>query len=619
MTTTKNTARVALVVALLLAVPLVLAAQQPPQRTAAQESTQATRRGSDPPHRLPLTWDRWLDHDEITERLELLQRTWPGMLSLQSLGDSYGGREMWLMTINNPATGDETDKAAMFIEANVHGNEIQGSEVILYTIWYLMENYERIPEIRRIVDERVFYLLPSVNPDGRDFFLDEHGSGARTGHVPVDSDGDGLFDEDGPEDLNGNGVIEMVRKHVPGEGDLRISHDDPRLLERVPPGEFGDWVILGQEGIDNDGDGRVNEDPIGGYDPNRNYGSDWQPNYIQGGSMDYPFQLPEARAINDFMVAHPNIAGFQSYHNSGGMILRPPGSAWYGDYPPADIRVYDELGENGERILPFYDYLVIWQGLYTVHGGSIDWTNDGLGIISFSNELWNDGQYFSSPLLQKQQGEPDQPVAGRKGQFFFDDYLEFGDQFIEWAPFDHPTYGPVEMGGWRKHSQRVNPRFMSMELFHRNMAFTLYHADQMPKLAVVGEPEVEELGGGLYRVRVSFRNERLIPTITAKAKDNRVVRPDLLTVEGRSGSEVEVIAAGWVEDRYRPGPTKAIEQEDLRRILVRSGLPGRTTRTVEYLLRVGGDGAGRRARSAQAGVVVTWDAAKGGRVSAGVP
>ncbi len=210
------------------------------QATVAQE-----RRGSDPEHTLPLTWDRWLDHDEIGERLQLMEQTWPQFLSLQSAGSSHGGREMWVMTINNPETGDELDKAAMYIEANVHGNEIQGAEVTLYTIWYLMENYGRIEEITRLVDERVFHFVPSVNPDGRDYFLDEAGSGARTGHVPVDSDGDGVADEDGPDDLNGNGIIEQIRKYVPGEGTHRISHEDPRILEPVAPGESGDWIRLG--------------------------------------------------------------------------------------------------------------------------------------------------------------------------------------------------------------------------------------------------------------------------------------------------------------------------------------------------------------------------------------
>ena len=373
------------------------------------------------------------------------------------------------------------------------------------------------------------------------------------------------------------------------------------MMERVPPGEVGDWVLLGSEGIDDDGDGRVNEDPLGGYDPNRNYASDWQPNYIQGGSMNYPFELPEARSINDFMMAHPNIAGFQTFHNSGGMILRGPGAAWQGRYPPADIRVYDEIGEFGERMLPYYDYIVVWQGLYTVHGGSIDWTNDGLGIISYSNELWNGGQYFNSPLLQEQQEDLRQPITGQLSRFFFDDFLEFGDEFVDWAPFDHPQFGPVELGGFKKLSNRVNPRFMSMELFHRNMSFTLYHADMMPRMSM-GETSVERLKGDVHRVRVDITNESLIPTITVRGRENNVVRPDLITVDG----DVEIIAVGWVVDKNRPGPTQLIDQEELDRIMVRSGHPGRNTKTIEYLVRGRGD------------MTVTYSALKGGTVSATV-
>ena len=586
--------------ALSLAALVLLAAPLAESATHGRldQTLAAQQRGSDPPHTLDLTWDRWLDHDEVGERMRLMERTWPRFLTLSSMGMSYGGRELWVMTINNPDTGPEMNKAGIFIEANVHGNEIQGGEINLYTIWYLMENYGKIDEITRLVDERVFYIVPTVNPDGRDYFLDGTGSGARTGHVPVDEDGDGLFDEDGDDDLNGNGVIEQIRKYVPGEGTHRLNPSDPRIMEAVAPWEKGDWVLLGSEGLDNDGDGLVNEDAVGGYDPNRNYASDWQPEYVQGGAMDYPFQLPESRATQDFLRAHPNIAGMQSYHNSGGMILRPPGSAWYGDYPRSDIQVYDEIGEFGERILPWYDYLIIWQGLYTVHGGSIDWTNDGHGIVSFSNELWNGGQYFQSPLLTQQTGNPNSPISGQRSRYFFDDFVEFGDQYIEWAPFDHPQYGEVEMGGWKKLSGRINPRFMSMELFHRNMAFTLFHADMMPLMAMGGS-RVESLGGGLFKVQVDIRNERLIPTVTAKGMENRVVRPDLLTVDGN----VEIVAAGWVADRNRPGPTQMIDQHDLKRILIRSGHPGRTTKTIEYLVRGSGS------------MEVTYSSVKGGTVT----
>jgi len=558
----------------------------------------AQQRGSDPLHTLDLTWDRWLDHDEIGERMRLLERTWPKFLTLSSMGDSYGGRELWVMTINNPDTGPELNKAGMYIEADVHGNEVQGGEVCLYTIWYLMENYDRIPEIKRLVDERVFYIVPTINPDGRDFFLDNTGSGGRTGHVPVDSDGDGLFDEDGPDDLNGNGVIEQIRKYVPGEGTHRLNPHDPRIMEAVAPWEKGDWVLLGSEGLDNDGDGRVNEDPPGGYDGNRNYGADWQPEYVQGGAMDYPFQLPESRATEAFFSAHPNIAGLQTYHNAAGMILRPPGSAWEGDFPASDIRVYDEIGEFGERILPWFNYHITWQGLYTIHGGSTDWANDGHGAVAFLNELWNEGQYFQSPLLTSQQQGTNPPLGGDLSRFFFDDFLEFGRNFVDWAPFDHPQYGEVEMGGWNKFGSRINPRFMSMEVFHRNMAFTLYHADQMP-LMRMGASRVESLGGDMYRVQVDIVNERLIPTITARAMSTRAVRPDLLLAEG----DVEIVAAGWVQDRNRPGKTQMIDQKKLDRVLVRSGHPGRTTRTVEYLVRGSGN------------LEVTYSTVKGGTVS----
>jgi hypothetical protein len=574
--------------------------------TGAQSRTQTPaslpRSGSDPQFKVRLDFNRWHDTDELKSDFQRLEKAFPKFLKLSSLGKSHGGRDILLMTINNPATGVDTSKPAMYIEANVHGNEIQGAEVSLYTIWYLMEHYDRVPQIKKLVDERAFYIVPTVNPDGRDHFLKGTGAGSRTGHVPLDDDNDGHEDEDDADDLNGNGVIEQIRKYVPGKGNLRLSARDKRILEPVPPGESGDWVMLGSEGIDNDGDGRVNEDPIGGYDGNRNWASNWQPEYIQGGARDYPFQLPEARAVNDFLMSHPNIAGVQSYHNNGGMILRGPGAEWQGEYPRADVTVYDELGRQGERMLPYYQYLVIWSGLYTVHGGFIDWTNDGLGMLSFSNELWNGGQYFNSPALVEQQRNPNSPIAGNAGQYYFDDYLEFGDQYVEWAPYDHPQFGKVEMGGWKKTQGRVPPRFMNEELCHRNMAFSLYQADEMP-LMKAGETTVEALGGNVSRVRVEFTNTRLTPTILAKAAENNVVRPDLLTV---SGQGVEVLSAGWVRDRFRPGATQLIDQKQLDRSLVRIGHPGRTTRVVEYIVKGTGP------------MTVTYDSVKGGRAVATV-
>ncbi len=563
-----------------------------------------TQKFSDPPFKVKLDFNRWHDTDELYADMRRIEAAFPKMVKTSSIGKSADGRDILLVTVNNPATGPESSKAAMYIEANVHGNEIQGGEICLYTVWYLMENYGRLEGVTRLVDERVFYLVPTINPDGRQYFMESAGGSSRTGHVPVDDDNDGLFDEDGPNDLNGNGIIEQIRKYVPGKGNYRIGKLDPRMLEPVGFGETGDYLMLGQEGIDDDGDGRVNEDDVGSYDGNRNYPADWQPNYIQSGAMDYPTQLPEARAEIEFMDAHPNIAGVQSYHNNGGMILRGPGADYTGEYPMTDKLAYDELGKTGERILPFYRYIVIWSGLYTVHGGFIDFANDGLGMLAFSNELWNGAQMFTSPELQEQAKDPASPIAGQKGRFFFDDKLEFGDQFVDWKPFKHPVYGDVELGGsWKKTTSRVPPRFMLEELCHRNMAFTLYQADELPMIKM-GEPEVEKLGGGVSRVFLEISNPKVTPTIMEKAAQNSLVRPDLLTLAGKN---VEVISASTVDNKesykIRPTITSFIDQKDLKRILLRNGTPGKTTRTFMYLVKGSGE------------VTFKYDSLKGGTVS----
>jgi hypothetical protein len=559
------------------------AKQAPAAKPVAKDWTQAPT--SERSFKVHLDFNRWHDVAELQADMKTLEKAYPKFLKYIVLGKSYGGRDIAGVIVNNPDTGADTSKPAMYIEANIHGNEIQGGEICIYTLWYLMENYGKIDRITKLVDERAFYIVPTVNPDGRDYFMHGPGGNARSGHLPVDDDNDYQFDEDGPEDLNGNGMIEQIRKYVPGQGNYRKSATDPRIMEPVGPGEVGDYIMLGQEGIDHDGDGRIGEDGLGSYDPNRNFASDWQPNYIQGGAMDYPFQLPEAKAVNDFWLSHPNIAGLQTYHNNGGMILRSPGAETAGEYPGSDVRAYDELGRNAERILPFYRYLVIWSGLYTVHGGVTDWGNDGLGILSFSNELWNNGQYFTSPELKEQQKDPNSPIAPRVANYFFNDYLEFGDEVSEWKEFDHPQFGKVEIGGaFKKTFGRVPPRFMNEELCHRNMAWTLYQADEMPKVAF-GLSKVEKLGEGIFKVWLDISNPKVAPTILAKAAMNNVVPPDLLTVDGKTA---EIISASWVADKWRPAVAQSIDQKDLKRIMLRNGLTGKATKTIQYIVKGAG-------------------------------
>ena len=152
--------------------------------------------------------------------------------------------------------------------------------------------------IKQLLKDKTFYIAPTINPDGREYFTSV-GVPPRSGLVPRDNDRDGLLDEDGYDDLNNDKNISQMRRKNP-DGNYKEDPKDARRLIRVAPGEKGEYELLGYEGIDNDGDGLVNEDGPGGYDGNRDWGFNWEPNYVQSGADKYPFTFPENQAVRDF-------------------------------------------------------------------------------------------------------------------------------------------------------------------------------------------------------------------------------------------------------------------------------------------------------------------------------
>lgn len=538
--------------------------------------------------KVDLAFNRFYPYAEILAHFERLREAYPTFIRIDDIGASHEGRPLRVIVLTNQATGPDTGKVAMWIDANVHGNEVQGTEAILYLAWWLLERYETNQRARELLDGRVLYLLPSQNPDGRDHWFESPNtsSSSRSGTRPYDDDRDGLFDEDGPDDLDGDGEITQMRKQVPpGTGNVRLDADDPRVI--LPPDEDhpADYLLLGLEGIDNDGDGRVNEDSVGGYDMNRNWPSDWRPGHQQRGAGDYPLCFPETRAVADYILAHPNIAAVQSFHNSGGMILRGPGDESV-QYPRSDVAVYDRLGADGESILPFYDYMIIWRDLYTVHGGFVNWTYEGLGIFSFTNEMWAGEQYDAAGASvqrgETEAGEERPDPRGSRNQF--NDRVLFGDAYVEWHPVQHPLYGEIEVGGFKREFGRVPPSFMIEEMLHRNAMFCLLHAEAIAE--VVADPlEIEPLGDDLYRVTATFRNPKLMPTRSAMAASRRVGTPDRVTIRG---DNLEVIGGGQELDRFRPEQIAAVESRP-ERLLLESGVGGEGYVRLCWIVRGSGE------------------------------
>jgi hypothetical protein len=522
-----------------------------------------------------LSFDHFYDHAELTKALLALERAYPQLAEVQSIGKSYAGRDIWAIILNNPKTGPAERKPGYYIDGNIHGNEIQGTEVALYAVYYLLKNYGKTELATRLLDERAFYVVPTMNPDSRDWFINKASdpNSPRSGLIPYDSDRDGVADEDGPDDLDGDGSFTQMRKKDP-QGMYKPHPDDPRIMIRVKPGEKGEYILLGEEGIDNDGDGLINEDGPGGYDMNRNYGFNWQPDYVQRGSGDYPFFWPETKAVRDFILAHPNIAGAQNFHNSGGMILRGPGARNLGDFTPADRNVYDYIATRGEKILPGYRYITIYKDMYTVYGGSVDFLYSALGIFTFTNELDMDPQALPSERRRGEGEEPDedlQTVMSQQRQLaemFYHDFVLMGEQWSDWKPYKHPLYGDIEIGGVKKFGDRVPPLFRLAETCHRNAAFCLYHADQLARLEIE-KAEVTKLNDNLFQVDVTIKNSRVTPSLAAVAFQNKLHRPDRLTI---AGSGIELVAAGEVFDKFH-NLTRKIKTQN-NGIWLENGIPG---------------------------------------------
>jgi hypothetical protein len=493
-----------------------------------------------------LTWDHFYDHDAVVEALENLHSAYPDLTELRSIGTSEEGRDIWLLTINNRRTGKDIEKPGIYLDGSIHGNEIQATEVCLYVAWYLLESYENVPMVTELVDGRAFYIVPIVNVDNRArFFTDPSNYGiGRSGIVPYDDDRDGLCDEDPVEDLDGDGEILAMRIKDPFGG-WKTHPDDPRVMVRTKPWEKGEWRKLRSEGIDNDGDGRINEDGPGYLDMNRNYGFKWQPSYVQEGSGDFPMSGNVTRAVSSFIPSKPNICFAFAFHNSGGMILRGPGSKLAGMYSPLDIEVYDFLGKEGEKIIPGYRYMVGMDDLYTTHGDFDEWMYSNLGTYAFTGELFMSSQErYREP---EQADDPDRKWYGgtpADEKHKFDDNVNQGVMFRDWKKFDHPQFGEIEIGGWRKFTTRIPPTFMLHEMLHRNASLVILAGRHAPdiELELI---DIEKLGNGLSRIRVRAYNPNAIPTVSSIAKRRDLTREDIFKIEG---SGIEVVSGGILMD-----------------------------------------------------------------------
>ncbi len=498
---------------------------------------------------VPLRFDHYYTYNQVVDAVKSLNNAYPDLAKAVVVGKSEENREIWALEINNPKTGNASEKPGVYVDANIHGNEIQAGEVALYFADYLLKNYGILKDVTEVVDRNAYYIIPIVNVDGRYHFMADGNTASsnRSLRIPKDDDNDGLFDEDMYDDLDADGNICQMRKKVEG-GNYKLDSEDPRIMVRIRDGEKGDYVLLGQEGIDNDGDGKINEDTEGYVDPNRNWGANWQPNYVQRGAGDFPFEGVGLKAIANYIGERENIIIVYAFHNNGGMYLRGPSTKEGGPLLAADIAVYDVLGKNAEKMVPGYRYLISWKDLYSTYGDFTDFTYDAFGAFGFVGELFQrETETYTSETKKE---APAEGVSRRENYprerelLEFNDHLAHGSMFKEWTPYKHPVYGDIEIGGWIKYSSRMPHTFMLPDLVHRNASAVIYAASQTPDVSM----EIfknEEIGKNLHRIYVRLRNSNAISSMTAKAVKEKLYPQDMLKVSG-----AKVVAGGKLNNEY---------------------------------------------------------------------
>ncbi|MDP2871890.1 MAG: M14 family metallopeptidase [Bacillota bacterium] len=486
---------------------------------------------------LDLKFDHFYLYDEIKAFLDSAVREYPALCSLASIGRSYEGRDIWCLTITNSATGPAEDKPAMYIDGNIHAGEVTGSHVCLYTVRHLLCGYGKDAEVTKLLDSRAFYLMPRVNPDGAELYLTTPTmlrSSVRA--YPEEEEKEGLR----AEDVNGDGMILQMRVEDES-GPWKASEKDPRLLIlRAPDDDEGTFYRIYPEGrIYGEPEVPLQVAPTKyGLDINRNFPANWV--LGQSGAGPYPLSEPETRALAEFVLAHPNIGAFQAYHTTGGVIYRAFCSKPDDKMNPQDLQLFKVIGLRGEEITSYPCIPASHGGLGASRAGIfIDWVYEHRGIIGFTTELWDMmGRAGADKKKEMRDKTPKDIEEDQLKLLKWQDGELGGKGFVNWAHYDHPQLGKVEIGGWVPKTVRQNapPGKLLEDECEKNCRFTIKHALTTPLLRI-SEACAEQVGEGVYRVTAVVRNLGYLATnLTEQAKTIKVAKPVEVKLEAAAGS-----------------------------------------------------------------------------------
>ncbi len=492
-------------------------------------------------------FDRYLRHDELGTWLHDIATEHPDLVTIETYGRSYEGRELRLVTVTDAATGTHDTKPAQWVDASIHAVELTATVAACHLIHRLVAGHGVDEAVTRALRTRTFYIVPRVNPDGAEWVLADRPRFRRSSVRPWPWRDAHRWPGLQCEDVDGDGRILQMR--IPDPDGAWMPHpDEARLLVPVPPAGAASDVSrfrLLIEGSIEDFDGFTIETPrpVEGLDLNRNYPAGWGASVP--GSGDHPLSEPEIDALVRAVVARPNVCGFNAYHTSGGVILRPSSTEADSKLPPMDVWVWKQLAARGTELTGYPSHSVYedftWDPSDTMSGASDDWAYEHLGIYGWTTEFWDPvhaatGNRQSTHFWYTGPSD-DEALAVLR---WCDDHHPSGH--VDWYGFDHPQLGPIEIGGWDDLSTWVNPPAHLLRAEVSGHAdFAIHQALCSPRLEI---PLVraEQLGDDTWRVDVGVANTGWLPTdVSARARKEHLVKPMTVAIEAIGGGELEVV------------------------------------------------------------------------------
>lgn len=491
----------------------------------------------------PIPLDRFLRYDELTAALEAVARAHPDLCTVESIGQSHEGRDIWLATITD-RSAPHHEKPAHWVDASIHATELTASVAALALIDRLVSGHASDPTVRRALATRTFYVVPRVNPDGAELALADQPRYLRSSTRPWPW----LDGRRAPgihvADIDGDGRILMMRVPDPN-GAWRQHPDEPRLMTPRGPAdgpEDGPYWRLFEEGevVDHDGFTVPVPAPAESLDLNRNFPAGWATDVH--GSGDFPGSEPEILALMRAVRARPNVCGYNAYHTAGGVLLRPLSTVADSALPAKDLWTWTELGTRGTELTGYpvhsaYEDFT-WDKTNLMSGAADDWAYEHLGLFGWTTEFWDAIHAATggrSPTSIWYTGpSPDDELAVLR-------WLDSNGLpgYVEWYEVDHPQLGRVELGGWDFLRTWNNPPLARLETEVRPHAdFAVFQALAAPALSIE-HTVVRSLGDDHWRLEVGVANTGWLPTyISERARKQSLTLPAVVELHVPDGVEV---------------------------------------------------------------------------------